>query len=678
MAYKSPGVYAEEYKVRHARRAPNIVRAAFAGNFQKGPVGEALAVFSREEFIQHFGYPTNATANDWWQVARFLEYYNGIYVTRAANLEHTFDACATFNGNITVTVDVKIDSFELAGKNPYNLQSGEIEKLRATFKKYDRFTIEGDNADNGAIYTVLDVEDFRFTPALKWDVFSGNQIMRLSGVTNASIEMPTEAQFNRTPTSEPNGGPANEPFIESKDAFMLYKDSFAFNNTVAPLSFWARSPGSWGNGIQVAIVKPEDFKVNYKATDIRSAKLAFEGVVVDHAFRAPPLEGQIGVLVFLDGKVVEQFVCGVTRNQANFIEDEINHKSAYLFVRRGIGEIYSTAFQAADIKRPLTLIGGKDAEVSSDDLRKAYAIFENKDIFRYSVIIGNEMDDGLAAKNTAIKRGDVTSVTGASLSLFANRDAAKTVDNLVDFREHIFSIDGCACPSKGDTVNAAVFRDSHCVYVGNYLVIHDPYSNRQRLINIAGDIAGLRCQTDERHGEWKACAGVNRGVLADGAKLLFNPDQAHRDILYTHNINPVIAMTGVGNVLWGQRTMDYLDSDYLPWHVRSMVDMLIVQCGDVMRSYAMDNITPYSLRAVASSLSPLFNMVQAGGGLIEFYIRCDETINTPETMANQELLAELYIRPTGVAEFIGLRIANTGSETIASVISREQMRSPGT
>lgn len=673
MSYKSPGVYNEEYQTRYAKRTPNAVRAAFAGNFQKGPVGEALAITNIDEFIQHFGLPTDQTYNDWFQVQRFLKYYPGIYVTRAANLDHTFDACAPITNNITVTKDISINSFELNGANPYDIKTADIKRIKQIFKKFDRFTIEGDNADNGAIYTVLDVEEFKFTPNLKLDVFAGNQIMRLSGVTNASVEMPTSEQFNRTPTSQPNGNPANEPFIESSDAFHLYKDSFATNNVQSPLTIWARSPGSWGNGIQISIVKPEDFKINYSAADTRNAKLAFDGVIVDHSFRQAPTAGQYGILVSLDGRVVEQFTVSDNRTANNYIEDEINRKSAYIFVKRGIGELYSTAFSQSDIKRPLVLLGGSDAEVSKVDLENAYSIFEDVDTYKVDVILGNEQDSGLKAINVAMLRGETTAIVGANLSLFANRDTAKTIDNLVDFRENVYSVDGCACPANGD-LTTNVLKTSFAVYAGNYLIVNDPYSNKQRLINIAGDIAGLRCKTNAEYGEWKASAGTNRGVLKDGVRLLFNPTQAHRDILYSHGINPVIAMQGVGNVMWGNRTMDELDSDFISWHVRSLVNMIIRSSNYTLRAYVMENINPYTMHAAVSSLSPLFNTIKAGGGLIDYYIKCDHTNNTDETMANNELNIDLYVRPTGVAEFIRIRLVNTGSETIAKVITREQVR----
>lgn len=671
MAYKSPGVYSEEYALRVARRNKSPIRAAFAGKFSKGPVGYALAITSVQELETHFGYPTDDNYNDFFQVAHFLTYHPGIYVARAANLDHTFDACADIGADINVTVDTKITSFALNGANPLGLTKAGIENIKKTFKAYDRFTISGDNADNGAIYTVIDAEAFEFTPALKFDVFKGDQLMRLSGATNASIEMPTQSQFNSTPASSPVGNVANEAFVESPDAFNLYHDSFAWNNAASPISFWARSPGSWGNGLQIAVVKPEDFKVNYSAADVTSAKLAFDGIVVDHAFRQPISEGNVGVLVALDGHVVEQFV----GNENLGIVDEINTKSNYIFARRGIGKLWSTAFSARDINRPMQLLGGMDAEVTVKDIENAYNVFEDKDTYKFDVVIGNELDDGLSAINLARKLGTVTAVLGSGYNNFASRNPVHIVDSIVDWREHLYIVDGRACcPGEAEKVNAVVLKYDNAVLVGNYLAIYDSYNNKHRLINIAGDAAGIRCETNDQHGEYKASAGVRRGVLRTRSRLIFNPTQPHRDILYSHNINPVVAMNGVGNVIWGNRTLANLEDPFSSWHVRSMANAIIRNSYDVLNQYVMENISPYTLQAVTASLTPMLASIKAGGGLNDFYVRCDQSNNTQETAANGELIVDVYIQPTGVAEYIRLRLTNTGFESIATVIQRDDLR----
>lgn len=675
MSYKSPGVYGEERALRIARRNPSAIRAAFAGKFNKGPVGYALPITDIRELETHFGVPNDSNFNDFFQVAHFLEYHPGIYVSRAANLDHTFDACADVGVDVDVTVDVSITSFDLNGKNPFNFKKVDIDRIKKIFKKFDRFTISGDNANQGAIYTVLDVEKFEFIPKLKFDVFKDDQLMRLSGATNASVEMPTLSKFNSTSTSDPVGSVSNEAFIESPDAFNLYHDSYAWNDPSSPLAFWARSPGSWGNSVQIAVIKPEDFKVNYSAGDVNNVKLAFDGVVVDHAFRQPITPGNIGVLVSVDGQVVEQFQGSENRGTGKFIVDEINQKSNYIFARRGIGVVWSTAFSSKDINRPLQLLGGMDAEVSVTDIENAYKIFEDSDVYRFDVIIANEQDNGLSAINLARKRGTSTVVVGAGLDLFASKDPIHIVDNMVDWRESMHIVDGLACcGDKSQTVNAMVLKYDNLVIAGNYLAIFDTYNNKHRLINIAGDVAGIRCETNERFGSSKASAGVKRGVLKTKSRLLFNPTQAHRDILYSHNINPVVAMQGVGNVVWGNRTLANFEDPFISWHVRSMTNEIVQNAQIVLRQHVMENINAYTMQGVVSSLSPMMNSFKAEGGLQDFYIRCDANNNTQETMQNNELIVDVYILPSGVAEYIRLRVTNTGFESIATVMQRDDLR----
>lgn len=676
MSYKSPGVYAEEQALRFAKRNRTAVRAAFAGKFNKGPVGYSLPITSIQELETHFGLPNDLNYNDFYQVAHFLEYHPGIYVSRAANLDHTFDACADIGVDVTVTVDNKISTFDLAGANPFAFTKANIEKIKKTFKKFDRFTISGDNADNGAVYTVLDAENFNFIPHLKHHVFKQDQLMRLSGATNASVEMPTLSKFNATPTTDTVGSVTNEAFIESPDAFNVWNSSYQMNDVNTPMAFWARSPGSWGNQIQIAIVKPEDFRVNYSAADLNQAKLAFDGIVVDHAFRQPVRPGYVGVLVALDGKVVEQFVGTENRSDIGaFIEDEINYKSNYIFAKRGIGNLWSTAFSARDINRPLTLLGGMDAEVSVTDIERAYSVFEDFDTYKFDVVIGNELDEGLSAVNLARKLGKVTAVIGTPYNLFASKDPITVVDSIVDWRQSMHIVDGTACCSKtAQTVNASVFHFDNSVVVGGYLAIYDTYNNKHRLINIAGDIAGLRCETNEKFDESKASAGVRRGVLKTKSRLIFNPSQAHRDILYAHNINPVVAMNNTGNVLWGNRTMAEMEDPFLSWHARSMTNAIVQNASEVLKQYVMENINPYVMQGVVSALSPMMNAFKASGGLTDFYVQCDQNNNSPETAANNELIVDVYILPTGVAEYIRLRVTNTGFESIATVMQREQMK----
>lgn len=670
MANLSAGVYTEDYKLSYARHRSLPIRGAFVGNFQKGPVHKAVAITSIDEFIEVFGLPTDKNYNDWYQVHNFLQYHNGIYVARAANLDLDFEPVTEIPADITVTTDEEITSFDL-NNNPYNFTE-EQKALLKSFKLYDRFTVEGDNAESQKVYTVTDPSTFSFVPKLKRSIFSGEKILKLQGVTTASVEVPTDKQFRSIPADKPNGIPANAVVIDNADTFNLSKDDIPNNNFKTPLTIYARSPGTWGNHISVAIVKPSDFKINYSVSDDRNARLCFEGVVVDNVFRKVPLAHQVGIVVALGNRVVETWVVSTTRKESNndYIEDIINNRSSYILVKRGIGELYSTCFDVSDIHRPLRLLGGKDSDVRVDDIAKATHIFDDKDTYQFDVMIGNELDEGMSASTLAITRQDIVAVIGASFDNFRTREHVRIIDNLVQWRNAVYTAEGCPCTRDSSNPSLKVLKTSYVVFVGNYYIIFDKYNNKQRLINLAGDIAGLRAWTNENFAEWYASAGYNRGILRTDGQLFFNPTKAHRDVLYNNNINPVFAESSTGNVMFGNRTLDDLESNFLSWHVRSMTNMLQRSLEALLRQFLLEPINDFTMNSVVSSIQPLLQRVQVGNGIEQYYIVCDGSNNTPETRYSNELHVDVFFKPTGVAEYIRLRLVNTGEENFMEVVDR--------
>ena len=52
------------------------------------------------------------------------------------------------------------------------------------------------------------------------------------------------------------------------------------------------------------------------------------------------------------------------------------------------------------------------------------------------------------------------------------------------------------------------------------------YNDKNRWINVAGSVTGLRSQTNSDRASWWASAGLERGQLKNVIKLAFNPVQA--------------------------------------------------------------------------------------------------------------------------------------------------------
>ena len=52
------------------------------------------------------------------------------------------------------------------------------------------------------------------------------------------------------------------------------------------------------------------------------------------------------------------------------------------------------------------------------------------------------------------------------------------------------------------------------------------YADKNRWINVAGSVTGLRSATNSDRASWWASAGLERGQLKNVIKLAFNPVQA--------------------------------------------------------------------------------------------------------------------------------------------------------
>jgi hypothetical protein len=128
MALMSPGIEVKEIDLSIIVPKLSAVVGAFAGIFEKGPVGKEVLITSVAEFIEIFGKPNNSNANDWYQVYSFLQYANKIYVSRAIPTLDTRNAIFELADdgllNPTLTVEANAASFPVV----YNSEDYEIKE----------------------------------------------------------------------------------------------------------------------------------------------------------------------------------------------------------------------------------------------------------------------------------------------------------------------------------------------------------------------------------------------------------------------------------------------------------------------------------------------------------------------------------------------------------------------
>jgi len=76
----------------------------------------------------------------------------------------------------------------------------------------------------------------------------------------------------------------------------------------------------------------------------------------------------------------------------------------------------------------------------------------------------------------------------------------------------------------------------------------------------------------------------------------------------------------------------------------------------------------FTRNRIISMIKPFLSSVQAGRGIQDFLVICDTSNNTPDIISRNQLVVDVYIKPTYVAEFIILRFTNAGTNSFAEII----------
>ena len=445
-------------------------------------------------------------------------------------------------------------------------------------------------------------------------------------------------------------------------------DSIGFTSPKSKVKFISRNPGKWSKNIKICIARPESFELN-DISENHIPRYAFPGILVDDFFEYAPKDGQVAVLIYDEesDQVVETYIASFDKdakdsnNKSMYIETLINKNSDYVFCKvneANNSEIadYTLRYSVDEngnskyLGTTLALKNGEDSSIQADDLIDAYELFENKEEIDIDNVIGNELDGGKTAINLVTVRKDCIAFIGAYYDDVVNKKSQKAVENLVQWRK------------TGDLNVNSMFS----VAIGNYAQIYNKYSDKNIWVNMAGMCAGLRSQTSKNYDSWWASAGLERGQLQNIIKLAFNPTQAQRDTLYKNSINPVATFPSLGTVLWGQKTLLGNASSFDRVNVRALFNTLERALAKMAKTTVMEFNDTYTRSRICSEIKPYLAQVQAGRGIQGFMVVCDESNNTPQIIANNQLVVDIYIQPTYVAEMIRLNFINSGTNSFST------------
>ena len=151
---------------------------------------------------------------------------------------------------------------------------------------------------------------------------------------------------------------------------------------------------------------------------------------------------------------------------------------------------------------------------------------------------------------------------------------------------------------------------------------------------------------------FEAPAGFTRGVITGVADVAISPNQKQRDLAYRVSLNPITVFPGEGIVVYGQKTLLNKPSAFDRLNVRRTFLYLEKSTMSTVKYFVHEPNTFITRSRLVAALDPIFSAAKAGSGIYDYKIVCDERNNTPNTIDNNQLIVDIYVKPTRTAEFI--------------------------
>ena len=194
---------------------------------------------------------------------------------------------------------------------------------------------------------------------------------------------------------------------------------------------------------------------------------------------------------------------------------------------------------------------------------------------------------------------------------------------------------------------------SFATVYGNWALVNDLASGANIWVPVSGLIAGMMAADDSNFAPWFAPAGFTRGKFTTPVlDIAVSPSQRNRDLLYKQGINPITKFPNDGITVFGQKTKLSTPSAFDRINVRRLFLYLEKVTRTTLKYFVFEPNTLITRTNVINVLKPVFDTVKNNQGMYDFLIVCDARNNTPNVIDNNQLIVDIYIKPTRAAEFI--------------------------
>lgn len=337
------------------------------------------------------------------------------------------------------------------------------------------------------------------------------------------------------------------------------------------------------------------------------------------------------------------------------------------FVR--ITNVDAAELQPAETANPVSLDNGVDPDISDASALIASSSgiekVEGPIVLNIVGLLADAATEGTADAATSWVGATVASTTFTDRSdiFIINDNAQPRVPNGTS-GAYSTTIQSTLGANSGDSFSAAY---------GPWIKVPHP-ARAGTVIDIppGGAVAGVMARTDVTIGVFRAPAGVIAGISnAVGVATKFTDTELGD--LNSKNINMIRSTVGAGITIMGARTRKTYGADRYVSARRTLIYV-----NEVLRrstQFAVfennDQRLWSALRATADRiLRPLWEAGGLRGSSADqaYFIRCDETNNTPASIASGEVRMEVGVSLEYPAEFVIIRITQVDRGTFSAEV----------
>ena len=635
MAFQvSPGVLVQEKDLTRIIPAVSTSIGAVAGQFNKGPLDEVVAISSEQELVDTFGKPDSNTFEYFFTAANFLQYSNALRVVRASNTGSTNANASGSSAQIK-----NLDDYE----SNFEDGSGVIGTFTAR--------TAGAHGNNLLVSTCPSAAAFEQTT-------SGATISLVNEASNAAvgdttIDVDDGADFNVGDILNFSTSASTEDFDDGEE----YRITGISTNT---LTIVQHPRGS--GGLKRVILDNSHIRRRWRYYDQVDGAPGTSAYVSDRSGSGDEIHVVVvdedGGITGTPGQVLETFSkmskasdAKTPQGDTNYYPTVIKNKSSHIYWtdHNTAGTNWGSSatgitFTAVNTPTLESLSAGSDGStVTTGQMKTAYDKFADPDTVDVGLIMATKGD------STHIDNLITIAENRKDAVVFASPERADVVDitntntqtnNVIDFFNNIRS-------------------SSYVVFDSGYKYCYDRYNDVYRYVPLNGDVAGLAARTDLTADSWFSPAGFNRGIVRGAVKLAYNPTKAQRDQLYPKRVNPVATFPGQGTVLFGDKTGLSSPSAFDRINVRRLFIVLEKAISTASKFQLFEFNDEFTRANFRNIVEPFLREVQGRRGITDFLVVCDETNNTGEVIDRNEFIAEIFIKPARSINFITLSFVAT-------------------